>query len=150
MTTLKEETIKGIQAEGKFDMSNFGEFTDLKKRSNMCGTACCIAGHIVAAAARLGRELPKVRDCEERYDRKTDRYKISKLAENLEQKGIESEDSPVPDAARLVWARAYGKESANALDFYARGEDFSNPGFTLSNVPPEEAIAHLERVAKIK
>lgn len=56
---LKEETIKGILEEGAFNMGSWGSPEHVSTGKVDCGTACCIAGHIVAAAARLQTELPQ-------------------------------------------------------------------------------------------
>lgn len=54
--TLLEETIAGMSAEGAFDMAYWS--ADDRARQGKCGTACCMAGHIQAAAARLGASMP--------------------------------------------------------------------------------------------
>lgn len=154
MTTLKEETIKGILAEGAFDMSNFGDDQEIKRanrgKKKFCGTACCVAGHIVAAAARLGRKIPTTAElvqAQEYYYASGTRQYPSPFITKPE---VGTEDSTAL-AARVVWARAYGKESASKLDFYAQDEEMATHNTYLSDledVPASAAVAHLERVGK--
>lgn len=158
MTTLKEETIRGIKAEGAFDMSKFGGYAEHKEnnrnRKNYCGTACCLAGHIVAAARRLGRDLPNAKELEERYIARTETY-VDPYKQIFQEKGLRDDYEAVPRAARLAWARSYGIKSANELDFYAEGPEMETRDkfgnyVGMSQVPPEAAINHLNRVATIK
>lgn len=158
MTTLKEETIKGILAEGAFDMSEFGDDTEIKKRNRgkktFCGTSCCVAGHIVAAAARLKRKIPtktQLRDAQEHYCQENYVYPAPFITTDV---GTEDDTAM---AARAIWARSYGKDSAANLDFYATGPEMQHyvqlgihngrGSFSaLAQVPAEAAVAHLERV----
>lgn len=64
MTDLKQRVIENIQKEGAFDMNYYGHLLELlagEPGSQECGTACCLAGHIVAAAAQLELSIPD--DC---------------------------------------------------------------------------------------
>lgn len=145
--TLKSETLKGLQQDQAFDMSNFGEACDLvkknKRRKNYCGTASCVAGHIVAAGARLGRKVPKELLKDQAYD-KHGNYIGDPGRELMLKLGLSDDGSdPVARTARFLWARSYGKESANKLDFYA--ERFA-PGEDLRDVTPAQAIEHLNSV----
>lgn len=141
MTTLKDETIKGIQAEGQYNQADFGYYAD--HQTGQCNTPTCIAGHIVAAAARLGRKLP-----DGEFLDSNDANAVFKA------KGLTDDGDDTPRAARLLWARAYGKNSANELDFYAHSDDmykaYKDAGWDMRSIPPSVAINHLERVAKVK
>ena len=145
--TLKEETIAGLQQEGKYDQSDFGNYEQQRRSKKHCGTSCCIAGHIVAAAARLGRKLPKKSELESKYDPITCKY-IEPAKSALEAKGLKFDDNETAQAARLVWARAYGVKSANELDFYSEGPELRQ--YDMMHTPPSAAITHLNRVAAIK
>jgi hypothetical protein len=92
MTDLKQKVIENIRKEG-FDMGYWGSFDEVSKGhiiNGDCGTACCIAGHIVAAAAQLNLPIPVG--------------------------GIYSY-SKVQYAARALWADSYGGEEADRLEF---------------------------------
>jgi hypothetical protein len=153
MKTLKQETIRGLSTKGSFKMSTFGWIRRLLKLKSIpgtrdrklkdpysCGTACCGAGHIVAAATRLDRKL-NMREIDAEYTRRqlcppkqliyaddTDPY--NKYVDN---------ESEVARAARVHWARSYGNQEARRLGFTSAewGED-------LDGVTPEMYIAHLE------
>lgn len=136
--SLKAETIKGILTEGAFDMSHFGnldELVRLKKTvpNNSCGTACCIAGHIVAAGTRLGIKAERGRIAAE-YNKKNNFSRAE---------GLRASEVEVEEVAKDMWSRIYGKASAERLDFYGY---FSENGDDLKQVTPEEAVAHLRSV----
>lgn len=97
MNDLKQETINGILQEGAFDMSDFGCMLQLETGKVGCGSACCIAGHIVAAAVRLDIPLPV-------------------------DEG-NSYDGMIGGPARKLWASQYGQEEANRLCFVEGWED---------------------------
>ena len=145
MTTLKEETIKGLEKDKTFNMSNFGEAKDIfsknKGRKNYCGTASCVAGHIVAAGARLGRKVPKELLLAP-FD-KNGNYKGEPADQLMTKLGLIHTGDPTAATARYLWARSYGRERANKLDFYA--ETFAE-GKNLDDVTPAEAIQHLYEV----
>jgi hypothetical protein len=101
-TDLREETIKGLRAEGAFDMDYYGQIESLVE--NKCGTACCLAGHIVAAAARLGITID--------------------IPES-------SSWWPVPFAARELWKQAYGHVEATRLEFDTIGWGFNLSAVTV-------------------
>lgn len=154
MTTLKEETIKGILAEGAFEMSNFGYLDDIRTRNHrgrkkFCGTACCVAGHIVAAARRLDRDVLTEKQVSEKEN---DWYASGGyFSERTPPAGVvvitrHGWEDPVAVAARAVWARAYGKESAAKLDFYAQGPEMVDYGHDLENVPASAAVEHLNNI----
>lgn len=147
MTTLKEETIKGLTQEGKFNMCEFGDYKKQRRSTKNCGTACCLAGHIVSAAARLGRALPKPSELTEKYDPASGSF-TEPARESFQKKGLRYDDNETAMAARLVWARSYGVKSANALDFYAESPEMFD--YPMSQVPPTAAIVHLNRVSAIK
>ncbi len=145
--TLKQEVIKALENDKNFDMSTFGEACDLvknnKKRKNYCGTASCIAGHIVAAGARLGRTVPKILLKNDGYDKKGNHIG-DPGAELMSRLGLNDYGTdPVARCARVLWARAYGKESANKLDFFA---DKFAQGAALIDVTPQQAIDHLNSI----
>lgn len=143
MTTLKQETIKGLQNDKAFNMAEFGDACEIAKknrsRKNYCGTASCVAGHILAAGARLGRKVPKELLTDFDYGAKAILYK--KGSQLMEKLGLSDNGDPTARAARFLWARSYGKESANKLDFY--GEDFA-PHTDLDDITAPQAIEHLK------
>lgn len=129
--SLKRETIKGILTEGAFDMEKWGSPALVTKRSahnlddihESCGTACCIAGHIVAAASRL--KLPKPKEL---------RGQDLKTLHNV-------------TAARAYWAEAYGQKSADRLLFYSSQINEVKMGrYSFDRVTPEDAVEHLRSV----
>lgn len=145
MTTLKEETIKGLQNDKAFNMATFGTAcTIIKKnkgRKNYCGTASCIAGHIVAAAARLGRKVPEEVLAEYGHSpTKDDLY--FKGTDLMNKLGLDDDSgTPTARAARYIWARSYGAYKANELDFYAN--NFA-PNCDLEDITAEQAIEYLK------
>lgn len=113
MADLKQTVIDNIRAEG-FNMEYFGALDDLKQGTvKSCGTACCIAGHIVAAAARLRLAIPG----------RKDQY--------------------MGDLARQIWADQYGQGQADRLCFGSYTDPVDDAWGELSLVTPEEAIAHI-------
>lgn len=114
MTTLKEETIKGLQNDKAFNMAEFGDACAIAKknrrRKNYCGTASCVAGHILAAGARLGRKVPKELLTEFHYGPKAILYEKGEML--MSKLGLWHNGDPTARAARFLWARAYGKDSA--------------------------------------
>lgn len=131
MTDLKAKTIESILLEDQFDMANFGSVQNLTQPH--CGTACCIAGHIVHAASQLGMELPFAYKGPEGYiEFDQPAYKAFSIAENLEY-----DYHPTAKTARVLWAKVYGVTEANRLEF--------DEGWTsdLQEVTPEQAVAHL-------
>lgn len=100
MTDLKQRVIENIQKEGAFDMDYYGHLSELlagEPGSQECGTACCLAGHIVAAAAQLELSIPdpnSIYNC-----------------------------LSIPTMAREIWASQYGHEEANRLNFNDRWGD---------------------------
>lgn len=118
MTDLKQQTVRRILTEGKFDMHRYGNVDELVIPK--CGTACCIAGNIIAAAADLGLPIP-------------DGYGfISKV--HLDN----CRTSRASAVARELWAQYYGSEEAERLQFEEDGW-----GWHLNDVTPEEAVAHV-------
>ncbi len=116
MADLKQTVIDNIRAEG-FNMEYFGALDDLKQGTvKSCGTACCIAGHIVAAAAQLKMDL-----CIDQY------------APNFMPR--------VGMAARQIWINQYGEKEGRRLCFGTYGDE--KDWGELSLVTPEEAIAHI-------
>lgn len=84
-----------------------------------CGTACCLSGLIHYAAADLGLRSP-IRIGHEFFQD----YK-----------------------ARELWAKAYGADEAEKLDFmgnFARTPE--GEMCSLRNITPEQVIAHLEDI----
>jgi hypothetical protein len=119
MADLKQTVIDNIRAEG-FDMEYFGALDDLKRGEvKGCGTACCIAGHIVAAAARLKLTTPG---------------RKQHYMEDL---------STVDVLARQIWADQYGQGQADRLCFGSYTDPVDDAWGELSLVTPEEAIAHI-------
>lgn len=116
MTTLKQEVIKGLTAEGAFDMGAFGGVHRIiENKGKTCCTSFCLAGHIVAAAARLRRKIPKYEECD------------------ILDREDECHDTAV--VGREIWRRTYGLQQAKALKFwpsdYKRYESSCNPDFIL-------------------
>lgn len=96
MTDLKQKVIENIQKEGALNMDYYGHLPYLLNgdpRDVSCGTACCLAGHIVAAAAQLNL--------------------LNVSAEFMS--GYNYKD--VPNLARKIWGDHYGVNDANRLDF---------------------------------
>jgi hypothetical protein len=91
---LKQRVIENIRKEGAFDMDYYGSFEKLASGNPEdvdCGTACCLAGHIVAAAAQLGLSIPEP---DSKYDHVN-----------------------VPNSARKIWCSQYGLQEASRLEF---------------------------------
>lgn len=141
--TLKEETIRGLRNDKAFNMAEFGDACEIarknRRRKNYCGTASCVAGHILAAGARLGRKVPKELLTDFDYGAKAILYE--KGGQLMGELGLDDTGDATARAARFLWACAYGKESANKLDFY--GEDFA-PHTDLDDITAPQAIAHLK------
>jgi hypothetical protein len=119
--SLKAETIKGILTEDAFDMLTWEYLGRLRKMKKSipgadCGSPCCIAGHIVAAAARLGMRLPS----KEAYRK------------------VHGRPLGVKEAAKFLWAQQYGEAEANRLDFYG-----ADTNFYIWEITPEMAVAHI-------
>ncbi len=129
-------------------MATFGGLKDLLKKNrnskNYCGTPSCMAGHIVSAGARLGRKVPKDLTKELTYSFITGSYGADEGGVLMRKLGLKDDvnKNPVARIARYLWARSYGKTSANELDFYG---DFA-PHMDLDEVTPEQAIEHLNSV----
>lgn len=117
---LRETVIDRLQSENMLHMQYFSNLRELK---NSCKTACCIAGHIVAAAYELNIRVPAT---------STSYPPIGDADYDGER------HHPVAAAARAVWASQYGKEEANRLRFTEDGW-----GSEIQDVTAEEAIAHL-------
>lgn len=132
MTDLKQATIESISTEGAFDMADFGNVAELVEPS--CNTACCIAGHIVHAAAKLGMHVPfqfKGPYGEDLFD--AAKYQVAKHT-----LGLTSYDyNPTARTARALWAQVYGAAEADRLEF----DDGWRTSF--EDVTPAHAIAHL-------
>jgi hypothetical protein len=164
--SLKRETIKGIQTENAFNMAKFGDVNELTRKKgiptqkNGCGTACCVAGHIVAAAKRLGLPMltPKQADRAaelaeaRRFYGKTLTPTQAKLADRcLDDKSAGEEGLEVDDVAviaRDVWASQYGKAAAEKLDFF--GRTVTTDLYDLENVTAESAVEHLRTGAPLE
>jgi hypothetical protein len=135
--SLKRETIKGILTENAFNMSRFGDAKELTRKKgiptqkNGCGTACCIAGHIVSAAKRL--DLPMLTPAQ------------TKLADRVVEHDTDCD--PVAIMAREVWAQQYGSEAARKLDFYANSVDDIH---TMEHITAESAVAHIRTGAPLE
>ena len=146
--TLKSETIRTLKQEGTFQMATFGWLKDLFKKNrnskNYCGTPSCLAGHIVSAGARMGRNVPKELTKEPTYNAMTNSYDSDEGADLMRRLGLKDDNNmhPVARTARYLWARSYGKTSANKLDFYG---EFA-PNMDLDEVTPEQAIEHLNSI----
>lgn len=132
MTDLKQATIESISVEEAFDMADFGAVHELVQPA--CSTACCIAGHIVHAAAKLRMQIPfqaKGPYGEHEFDGPT----YARVKSDL---GLSSHDyNPVSRTARVLWAQAYGAAEADRLEF---DDGWSTP---FEDVTAEHAIAHL-------
>jgi hypothetical protein len=130
MKDLREEVAKSIMAEGQFDMTEFGwinELTDKKLiwlRNALkfaTGTPCCIAGHIVAVAHRLGLIPEGITDTYKNYD--------------------------VDGLARDVWRHEYGDEEAERLQFTETGwGDLENvtPQEAINHINGAPPVVHNE------
>lgn len=118
MTDLKQKVIENIQKEGALDMDFYGHLPNLlagNPTDIRCGTACCLAGHIVAAAAQLKVGISMD-------------YMLTYVS------GYDYRD--VPDLARKIWAEQYGYDDAIRLDF--------NAGWgNLDEVTAEEVVDHI-------
>lgn len=124
MTDLKQKVIENIQKEGALDMDYYGHLPYLltgDPRDAGCGTACCLAGHIVAAAAQLKVGLSMD-------------YLLAHTS------GYDYRD--VPLIARKIWTEQYGLKEANRLDF--------NSGWgNLCEVTAEEVVGHINGAAPV-
>lgn len=125
MTDLKQQTVKRILTEGKFNMFRFGNIYELAIPK--CATACCIAGNIVAAAADLNLPIPDGTGF------------ISKLhRDGRERYGILVGENKTAAIARELWANHYGRDEAERLQFEEDGW-----GWYMGQVTPAEAAAHV-------
>lgn len=158
--SLKRETVKGILTEEAFNMASFGDAEELTRKKGIptqkggCGTACCIAGHIVSAGRRLGLPMltraQATRACELReaidYQGGPVTPAQKKLADRvLRDQSVENGDHEVDDVAIIArdpWASQYGKEEAERLDFYGRTINYSHD---LEDVTAKSAVAHLRK-----
>jgi hypothetical protein len=102
-TDLREETIKGLRQEGAFDMSSYGSINTLVRGTADCGSPCCMAGHVVAAGARMGIKVD--------------------VPDDVWQK--------VAFSARALWAMAYGAEEGQRLEFDSNGWGKNLPAVTV-------------------
>lgn len=127
--SLKREVVKGLQAEGALNMLEFGNYKRLSKlRKKLpgeknCHTACCLAGHIIAAAARLDLPIPTGRDV--------------KRTVSKDERGY-PDWAPEARIARVLWAEAYGEKESKRLQFVS-GSNI----LRMSQVTPEQAVAHV-------
>jgi hypothetical protein len=156
--SLKRETIKGILTENAFNMSRFGDAKELTRKKgiptqkNGCGTACCIAGHIVSAAKRL--DLPMLTPAQAiRAEllayRRSYGVKLTAAQTKLADRVVEHDTDcdPVAIMAREVWAQQYGSEAARKLDFYANSVDDIH---TMEHITAESAVAHIRTGAPLE
>jgi hypothetical protein len=119
MKDLREHVADRILTEEAFNMRNFGMLNDLKfPNPATCGSACCIAGHIITGAAELG--IPLQIETESPFN-------------------LRSDFRDVACVARRIWADAYGIEEANRLEFDEHGW-----GLDLEDVTAHEAADHLK------
>lgn len=127
--SLKQEVIKGLKTEDALNMADFGYFEELRTARSIpgsarsCHTACCLAGHIVAAAKRIGMPIPTSRQ-------------LRDVPGGTDEFGHVDYER-VPKAARALWASVYGQKSARKLAFYPIS------GRNLHSVKPEEVVAHV-------
>lgn len=156
--SLKRATIEGIQTEGAFAMDKWGQENVLTKKVNKrtskknptCGTACCIAGHVVAAARRMGMPVltpKKIALAWQLYYAELDGKTLTKKQEELVSRVQKwNEDgSTIAVIARDAWAQAYGKKDAARLDFYGQTleDNEDSPSQDLEYVTPESAVNHI-------
>lgn len=125
MTGLKQQTVKRILTEGQFDMFRFGSVEELANPG--CGTASCIAGNIVAAAADLNLPIPDGTGFISKSHR-----------DGRRQHGILANENRTAAIARELWATQYGPDEAERLQFEEDGW-----GWRMDRVTPEEAAAHV-------
>lgn len=129
--SLKREVVKALKIESAVDMSEFGNLPGLRRTKKLpkpaegCGTACCLAGHIVLAASRLRMPIPRQKQ-------------LSGIMRRDRFGELDCDDVAI--AARHIWAQAYGENAAQRLDFYRSPGSFRT---SLSTVPAQDVINHV-------